>query len=256
MKWPKYLAWLRHAMSAYNNLKILKDRDPDYTAFVAAFEADFLSEETRRLAKIIWDKYSLGVGDHDTDLSDEGHRQSNSVGYGLKETLEPPEFIFVSPHRRTKLTLEGFYQGWPALKDVPVIEEVRLREQEHGLALVYNDWRVFQTFHPEQKMLRDMEGPYYYRYPQGESVPDVIERLRSFIGTLVRDYSERRVMVVSHHLTLLSFMAAVMRWDQHEFIRYDNVAKPINCGLTLFEGDPSVGDNGRLQLSRYNQRLY
>lgn len=256
MKWPMSLAWLRHAMSAYNNLKFLKDRDPDYVAFKAAFEADFLSEETKRLAEIIWKKYSLGVGDSDTDLCQEGRVQCVSVGYGLKEALELPEFVFVSPHRRTKLTLEGFYQGWPELRDVPIIEEVRLREQEHGLALVYNDWRVFHTFHPEQKMLWDMEGPYYYRYPQGESVPDVIERLRSFIGTLVRDYSERRVMVVSHHLTLLSFMAAILRWDQHDFARYDNEAKPINCGLTLFKGNPSVGDNGRLGLACYNKRLY
>ena len=38
-----------------------------------------------------------------------------------------------------------------ALK-VKIIEDERIREQEHGLSSIYNDWRVFFTLHPEQKI--------------------------------------------------------------------------------------------------------
>lgn len=101
-----------------------------------------------------------------------------------------PNAIFVSPYDRTLETLRRMTLGWPELIEVRKIEEERITEQDHGLSLLYSDWRVFSVLHPEQRQLRSIQGSYWYRYPQGENVPDVRERLRSWRGALIRDFSE------------------------------------------------------------------
>lgn len=256
MKWPFAMGWIRHAQSAYNILRELKEKDPLYQEFLAAFNNDFQSEDTKRLAILIWKKYGLGVGDYNTPITEIGFSQARTIGLALPNEIELPDVVFISPHQRAYQTRDGIIESWPELAGVPVVEEPRLREQEHGLSLIYNDWRIFHTFYPEQKWLYEMEGPYWYRFPQGENAPDGIERARSFIGTIVRDYSEKKVLVISHHLTLLFFLAAILRWDCNEFVKWDDEKKPINCGLTIFRGNPSVGDNGRLELVDYNKKLY
>lgn len=261
MKWPEWLYWFRHAQSEYNVLRGKKAEDPLYQEFVRSFDEDSTSAKTKALAVAIYERYSLDCGDYNTPITDEGEDQSFATGQKMPEIIEVPDVVFLSSYDRPAQTWKKIKEGWATRSDIDlanikVVKEPRLREQDHGLAIIYNDWRVFQTLHPEQKILREKAGPYWYTYPQGENVPEVIERVRSWIGTLVRDYSEQKVLVVSHHLTLLSFLAAIQRWDDEEFIRWDEEKKPINCGLTTFRGNPDIGDNGRLELIRYNQKLY
>jgi hypothetical protein len=51
MKWPTYLALVRHDVSAYNQLKCTKKEQKDYQKFIELFEKDCESPETRALAK-------------------------------------------------------------------------------------------------------------------------------------------------------------------------------------------------------------
>ncbi len=121
-----------------------------------------------------------------------------------------------------------------------IVEEERLREQEHGLALLYNDWRMFQVMHPEQEALRTKQGPYWYRYPQGENVPDVRERLRSWLGTITRDYRGQSVLAITHHLAILGLRANLERLDAVQFTHLDEQEKPVKLwrhGLSRGLGD-------------------
>lgn len=179
----------------------------------------------------------------------------------MEEELIPlPDVIFVSPYLRTIQTKDALSEGWPELKNVKLVEDDRLREQGHGLAALYNDWRVFQCLHPEQYYLRQQEGEYNYHHSQGESVADVRDRFRSFANTLTRDrdYAGQHVLVITHHLAILAFMANIQRWGSSEFLRHDKdkELKPINCGVTTFICDPNQGKRGKLVLAKYNQRLY
>ena len=142
------------------------------------------------------------------------------------------------------------------MSDVETIEEERVREQEHGLLLIYNDWKVFTTFYPDQKELRDIEGSYRYRFPQGESVPDVRERDLLLKQTLTRTYHGKKVLIVTHHLNILAQMANFGRWGAEKFIDVDCNNKPINCGVTLYRGNPDNGSEGTLELEYYNRKLY
>lgn len=258
MKWPVELVIVRHAQSGYNILRGMKSSDPEYLEFKRAYEENHRSEAARRLAEKILAKYRLGVSDADTRLTPDGVKMAGDTGAALRRKFDGvlPHIIFVSPYDRTLETLGCMKLGWPELEKVAMVPEDRIREQEHGLALLYSDWRVFHVMHPEQKDLRHLQGPYWYQYPQGESVSQVRDRIRSFVGTLVREYSGQRVMLITHHLTILSIRAILERLTPRQFIRLDKEEKPVNCGVTIYRGNAGVGRDGRLELVEYNEKLY
>lgn len=260
MKWPKELTLIRHDVSAYNAMKETKLKNRAYQDFLASFEEDPESEQTRTLARIASSAISLGVTDQDTGLANEA-ANAIVVGQRLQHEIVLPDVVFVSPYTRTRETYVGLVKGWPELGEVRIVEEERVREQEHGLSTLYNDYKIFQALHPDQRAFQDLYGPmsrYWYRFPQGENVPDVRDRIRSFTSTLVRDWDSRGVLVITHHLTILGFRANHERLSAEEFLRLDDDEKPINCGVTLYKGNPNAGSSGggKLELSFYNKRLY
>lgn len=187
MKWPISLTLIRHGQSAYNVLRVQKQQDPLYRKFQAMYREGRVDDEARELARQIKEKYALGVGDYETPLTTEGEMQAVKTGAKLSEAgTTLPDVIIYSPYLRTRETLDFLSKGWDQLGTVPRFEDDRIREQEHGLSIVYNDWRVFHTFHPEQRELEKLQGSYWYQYPQGESVANVRDRVRSMLATLVR----------------------------------------------------------------------
>lgn len=257
MKWPISLTLIRHAQSKYNVLRAKKQQDPLYAELQARYNLGIIDDETRQLAQQIKEKYALGVGDYETPLTEEGKLQAIVTGSKLDEAdTALPDVIIYSPYLRTRETIRYLMDGWKALEAVPTVEDDRIREQEHGLAIIYNDWRVFHTFHPEQRELRKLQGDYWYQYPQGESVADVRDRVRSMLTTLVREYSGQRVLMVTHHLTILSIRATLERLTPEEFIKLDKTNKPVNCGVTEYVGKSDKGRDGKLVLKTYNKRLY
>lgn len=255
MKWPSYVALVRHDVSAYNQLKITRSKDVDYQKFLELFDKDPECSKTKAMAEEMSRIFSLGRGDHNTPLANDGI-QAATVGANLKKEIDLPDVIFVSPYLRTRETLKKIIEGWPELANVKIVEDERIREQEHGLASLYNDWKVFYTFYPEQKKLYDLSGEYWYRWPQGENVPDVRLRIKSWFDTLVRDYSEKKVLVITHHLTILALRANLERYSADDFIKLNETDKPINVGATLYKGDPTQGKDGKLILDYYNKKLY
>lgn len=263
MKWPNTLAFIRHGESAYNVLKsnkhtetYLKFQKQFEKEFAAAKEENWASPELSRMARHLWNNFRLNVSDYNTPLTKEGFRQAKVTGQKLLKHVPKPDVIYVSPYLRTRETLRGIIEGCPGLKGVKAASEERLREQEHGLSTVYNDWRIYFTLNPVQALLFKLEGDYEYRFLNGENKADVRGRVRSFLATLIRENSGQNVLVVSHHLTLLSMMANLERWDREKFIKTDRTERPINCGLTIYKGDPSRGKEGRLMLKSYNKKLY
>ncbi len=256
-KWPKSITLIRHGESAYNILRHKKENDALYRAFKKAFEKDHTSKETRTLAEKVRIKFALNVSDYDTPLTDEGLRQSIETGKGISEIIPIPDVVICSPYLRTKRTLDGINLGsyWRIDPKIVIMDD-RVREQEHGLSLLYNDKRVFYTFHPEQKELMELLGPYWYQYPQGESVAEVRDRIRLMTDTIIREYSGLHVLIITHHLTILSIRANFERMSPEQFLEIDEKEKPINCGVTMYKCNPNKGKKGRLELEFYNKRFY
>lgn len=259
MKWPASVTLIRHGQSVYNVLREKKEEDPEYQAFKAAFDRnyrDYHLEETRRLAEKMQKKYALGVSDYATPLTLEGKLQGVDTGKRLHEIVPLPDIIFYSPYRRAKDTLLCLSKGWPRLNRVKNIADDRIREQEHGLSLLYNDWRIFHALHPEQKDLHALLGPYWYQYPQGESVSQVRDRTRDIISMLIRECAGMHVILVTHHLTILSIRANLERLTPEAFLYLDREERPVNCGVTHYVGNDMLGNDGRLVLDFYNRKLY
>ncbi|MBI2055155.1 MAG: histidine phosphatase family protein [Candidatus Sungbacteria bacterium] len=256
MKWPASVTLVRHGQSTYNALRRAKARDPRYQEFRREFETNPDCIEVRGLAHEVRRKYALGISDYKTPLTDAGKNQALSTGLSLDGQMRVPDIIFCSPYLRTLSTLGWMRVMGTNLRGVRDVVDDRIREQEHGLALLYNDWRIFQALHPEQKELRDLQGAYWYQYPQGESVSQVRDRVRDFLGMLIRECAGMHVMLVTHHLTILSFRANLERLAPEQFMRLDKHEKPVNCGVTRYECDPRLGKDGKLVLQFYNQRLF
>ena len=60
MKWPTELLLIRHAESAYNDLKKKKESDPDYRRFRKLFEGDRSHSELPKLAELLQRRHALG----------------------------------------------------------------------------------------------------------------------------------------------------------------------------------------------------
>lgn len=260
LKWPRRLTLVRHARSQYNALKDVRATDPDFARFRELYSLDWQATETIALAQELTNRFALTYGDHDTGLADGALEEAVDMGWHLRFNRAGvlPDIIFVSPYHRTKGTLDAMIQGWPELRDVRTVEEERIREQEHGLAILYPDRKAFFALHPLQKKLFDAQGPYWYKYPQGENVPDVRVRNRSFLDTLVRDFAGQDVLLVTHHIIILATRANLERLGAVDYIRLDRDEKPINCGVTTYLGTPNIGTAGmgKLILDSYNEKLY
>ncbi len=258
MKWPIELQLFRHSQSEYNVLRQKKAADPRYREFKQAYSRNHRSLLARALAEEMREKYALGVSDYDTPLTNEGVVQAERTAdiCRLDTNVKIPDIIFCSPYIRTKTTLGHMCRVWAALGAVKVVYDDRIREQEHGRSLLYNDWRIFHVYEPDQKDLYKLLGPYWYQYPQGESVSDVRNRLRSFQSMLIRECAGLRVWLITHHLSILSIRANLERLSPEEFIHLDEKEKPVNCGRTVYTGRPELGKYGRLVLTSYNQKLY
>ncbi len=257
MKWPMDLVLVRHAESAYNILKDAKNGDPEYVRMKRLFNKDLSHPELLPLARLMQARYALACSDRDTPLTANGVEQARSTGRAMRAgAIIPPDVVFVSPYLRTEETFRIVKEEWPALADAKVYYDERIREQDHGLALVYNDWRIYQLMHPEQGALRRLLGPYDYRYLNGENIPDVRQRNLSWITTLIREFAEKRVMAFTHHLTILSSRANFERMSPQQFMELDEKNKPVNCSVTRYVGNPDLGSQGRLELREYNTRYY
>lgn len=253
MKWPASITMVRHGESVYNALRKKKEGDPLYLTFKREYQRDHTSEACKKLAQEVWDKYQLLMSDYETPLSDVGRAQSRNTGAALDTK---PDIVLISPYVRTRETWNEMLQGGFQPNDARIIIEDRIREQEHGLSTLYSDWRIFHVFHPEQKLLRKRMGPYWYQYPQGESVSMVRDRLRDVTTMMIREFSGLHVLLITHHLTILSIRANYERLSPEEFIHLDENEKPVNCGITKYEGNPRLGTEGKLVLREYNVKHY
>jgi broad specificity phosphatase PhoE len=263
-KWPEWLTYIRHARSAYNSLKDKRRQTELYKRFLHSYELwepSLYQPAPKHLidwAEKVTKQFALTTGDHDTVLDENAGCQAEEMARNLSKMIALPDVILVSPYFRTLETLRYMKRGWPELEFVEVIEEERIREQEHGVATAFNDWKAYTVFDPLQYFLYKSHGPYWYRFPQGENVPDVRARDRSFRDKLIRDYGGKKVMCITHHLNILSSLANGERWGAADFIKKDSMDKPINCGVTQYIFDPKAGESGqgKLVLDSYNKCLY
>ncbi len=254
---PNRLSSIRHAESDYNAKRRRMATDPDYQRFMRAYKARSEDPETvlalaRSLTtdEDVKHKFVMTVGDPAVPLSKFGPRQAEAAGPELRKKIATPDAILLPPYRRTRETLGWLKASWPALEAVTVIEDERLREQERGRAEKYCDWRMYEILYPEEAAERRRLTAYWYRYPGGESTPDVRERLRSIHRDIIGEYVGLELLVVGHHNTTIAQRANCQNLDPREVTRLLAATQSFNCGFTTYRGY-----EGGLELEAFNEPL-
>ena len=223
---PERLWIVRHAESAGN---------------VARVRAESLGEREIR----------LGVRDVDVPLSGLGLRQADAVGRwfaSLPEALRPTALIS-SPYRRAAETGARLLAS-AGLQGIGMVSDERLREREFGVLDGLTRAGIEARF-PEEASRRAPLGKFYYRPPGGESWCDVILRLRSVIGTLTREYTGERVVIVAHTVVVLCLRYLLEGLDEDRLLEIDRAREVANCSITSYVRDANAGRTG-LALERYN----
>ena len=123
MKWPAELLLIRHAESAYNNLKKQKDADPDYRRFRTLLENEPSHPEIQPMAVLLRKKHALGYSDRDMPITPVGEAQARTTGRCGNRELARPHVIFVSPYLRTEQTLHILQEEWADLRNATVYRE-------------------------------------------------------------------------------------------------------------------------------------
>ena len=248
---PQTLTAARHGQSRYY---ALKDNSLSYQEFKKAFAK--MREDpitARELARELHasGNFRIVEGDRGIELTELGMRQARAMGSSLRDKIEVPEIIIVSPYRRAVQSLESMIAGWPELGEVEVIEDERLRELDYGEVVEWGDWSIYLALHPEEAERFAEEGPYNYRFNGGENIPDVRERVESLYKDRILGYSGN-MLLAAHHNSILSLRADIEGLNPEEYVRIDNESD-VFCGITIFRGDPT---QNKLVLKTYNEKIY
>ena len=129
----------------------------------------------------------LASGWGDPPLSDLGRRQARELG--KRHRTNRLDAVFCSDLRRALETAEI------ALGErITINADARLRECDYGLMTGSSAVKI-----AEQRPRR-VDVP----FPEGESLRDVADRVRSLLDDLARDWDGKRVLVIGHNATFMS----------------------------------------------------
>ena len=192
----------------------------------------------------------IDIADRDMDvpLSDLGHEQSVALGRWFAElpVAQRPDVVLHSPYERASQTARYVIEALGARrKDIAIRCDERLREKEFGILDRLTALGIKQQ-HPKLAEQRARVGKFYFRPPGGESWCDVILRLRSVLDMVVRDYSERRVVIVAHQVIVLCLRYLLEDLQESTVLAIDRRGDIPNCSITSYEIEP--GDPPRLAL--------
>jgi broad specificity phosphatase PhoE len=182
------------------------------------------------------DRLDIAERDMDVPLSDVGREQAAAVGrwLGSLPSNECPDVVVCSPYLRAVQTAELALAT--AGVDIHLVRDERLREREFGVLDLLTHRGVEAEF-PTEAARRDRIGKFYYRPPGGESWVDVALRLRSLRDSLVREHSDRRVLVVTHEVPIIITRYLVEELDEAGALELSKSARLANCSLTTYERD-------------------
>jgi NAD+ kinase len=165
------------------------------------------------------------------DLTSKGIEQAKTAGKWITENINGGKFdaYYCSTYRRARKT--AGYLGLPGAQ-----WNVRdyIREHDWGNLDVMTDAQRREKF-PDVMKKRDI-NKYYFAAPGGESLADVVIRVRvGILTTLYRDLPNKRGIVVSHGNVMWPIRILMEGWlpEQFQAIRdlHDPKDKINNCQI-------------------------
>lgn len=203
----------------------------------------FADDEARRPIR--------GIPDHKISLTEEGWKQAEETGKGIKEEFGFFDYVYHSGYVRTIETTEGILRAYPDDESKKVRQNLFIRERDSGHAYDMTTDEAEAAF-PWLKEYWATFGPFFARPPGGESIAQVCERVYKFLNMLFRDRVGQKVLVVTHGITLRAFRFLLEHMSYDEVESVFKIQPPKNCSVTIYKYDES---QNRLLLEEYN-RVY
>jgi len=201
MAWPKLLVMVRHAESVGNLLTV--DQRAGYD-----------------------------VSTHAYPLTERGRAQCPWTGAYLSEEYDNFDVRYTSYYRRARETMELQCPGQK------FYEDPRLAEAQRGIWHTMTKAEIAQAY-PHEIVRKEREGLYHHRPLGGENWPDVELRIHSFLGTLSRDYHDKKVLMVVHGFWLILFQRLIHHFSIDEAMRRYNEGVFENASVTAYRGGSS-----------------
>ncbi|MEV1177897.1 histidine phosphatase family protein [Nonomuraea sp. NPDC049784] len=174
-------------------------------------------------------------GDHEVTLTGLGRAQAAAVGRLLAAmpAAEAPEVVWCSPYLRALDTWRVALEAWGA-GPLPVTVDERLRDQEAGAFAHYNLAAIRERF-PGELARREAEGAYAFRPPGGESLADVVVRLRDLLADLREHAAGRRVLIVAHDSVVLGLRHVIAGGPDAELAAVLEFAPVLNGSVSVWD---------------------
>jgi broad specificity phosphatase PhoE len=174
-------------------------------------------------------------GDHEVTLTELGRAQAAALGrlFAGMPAAETPELVWCSPYRRALDTWKIAQRAWEA-DPLPVTVDERLRDQEAGAFAPYNLAAIRERF-PEELARREAEGAYAFRPPGGESLADVVVRLRDVLADLREHAAGRRVLIVAHDSVVLGLRHVIAGGPDADLTAVLEFAPVLNASVSVWD---------------------
>ena len=241
------LTIIRHGESLLNSLADTQADNTLYQDFTAAYAAAPHSPHTQMLAREYMASMADDTPDSEIPLSEQGKCQVLTTAHTLAEHDQLPDVVYVSPFRRTMETYEELCNGWHALQKVEHHIDTRLTERDRGVVDRYKSWKAFYSLNPEELSECEQRGPYWYRFPEGESLADVKHRSADILLEWSTKHEGQRVLAIAHVGAILAMREVIEGYTPDELLDIHTNHRPRNASVTQF-----TRVAGKLSLTMYD----
>jgi len=177
-----------------------------------------------------WNVQHRWQGRHDVPLNPEGERQAEALARRLAAEAAGIDAIYTSDLSRAARTASIIGD---ALGLVP-IPEPTLREIDVGEWTALGSDEIEQRYQGQLQVWR--ESGHTFRFPGGESVPEVRRRALQTFERIAQRHAGGTVAIVSHGVVLNTLLTELRGWDVAEAWR-DGRGRLANTGLAVVEWD-------------------
>jgi len=163
--------------------------------------------------------------DLEISLSHRGKKQSTDVSNAMVGIIgRGKTHFYISPGVRLRQTYEFVTSVFPANIEHSFTVETLILKQFWGDVTVENR-REIETE-------RYREGVLVYRFPNGESGPQLVERFRLFVSNLRQDFLKKdfpeNIVILTHGFEMRVFLMVWFDWSIEFF---ESLANPRNCEM-------------------------
>ena len=169
-----------------------------------------------RHGETIWNTQNRMQGRQDTELTDLGRQQAHLLGRKLADLTFDQVYLSPAPRARKTASL-AFDQAGTGLPATLITDE-RVQEMDLGT------WEGLSM--DEVKQADSINFDHFMHKPEsfiptgtGETFTEVSQRIADFLQDMERlgqqclqDDTEKRILLISHNITLKSLLALMKRW--------------------------------------------